>query len=126
MLPGTPLLLTIGGLAGGFPAYGYPSDALAPAGPPDFPPTIDLGAFSLALIGTQLTGAGKIFAFASPGTEIGTWEVTPTVVEPVPEPGHVDLLAVGLATASVRQWRQRHRAVLYHRLMRACRGALLS
>jgi hypothetical protein len=75
-------------------AYAFPDGVLLPNGPPSEP--IPLGSFFSA---TEFEQSGPIFGFASPGTEIGGWDIAVSQVEnvPVPEPPTLPLLAFGAA-----------------------------
>lgn len=71
-------------------AFAFPPGTLAPPDPIT-PPMIPLGAFTPGV--GLLAVSGPIFAFHSPGTEVGTYSVR---VSLVPEPASLLLLAVGL------------------------------
>jgi len=72
------------------PAFGFPPGTLTP-NDPGTPPRIPLGAFTPGV--GLLAVSGPIFAFQSPGTEVGAYSVR---VSLVPEPASLLLLAVGL------------------------------
>jgi hypothetical protein len=79
------------------PVFGHPPDPIIPDGPPSEPPLITLGAFSADI--TNLSVSGPLFAFESPGTQVGTYSVT---VQAVPLARTVWLVGAGLiALASV-------------------------
>ena len=98
----TSLVMSLDGLvtksvAGGqeivFPAFAFPGDAKEPSRP-TAPPVVLIGTLTSAV--TSLDVSGPIFGFASPGTQIGTWQVQVTQSAPVPEPSSVLLLGSGL------------------------------
>ena len=64
-----------------------------------------------ATFGDQLLASGPIYAFASPGTLVGTWDVTATLVpQPVPEPATLTLVGLGATFLAYRYRKRRHQS----------------
>ena len=85
------------------PVFAFPPDPVIPDGPPSVPPLITLGAFSADL--ASLSVSGPLFAFASPGTQVGTYSVT---VQVVPSASTFWLVGIGLIALAIGSLR-RHR-----------------
>lgn len=97
ILPNLALFMSFGGqltpndpIKPAAPAFGFPSGTLTPNDPVT-PPSIPLGAFTPGV--SLLAVTGPIFAFSSPGTEVGSYSVR---IGAVPEHASLLLLAVGL------------------------------
>jgi len=94
--PEEPIVMTLAALAGGHQAFAFPNDPDIDPGLPNSAPLISLGVLGVnPAAGSTIAASGPIFAFASPGTRVGDWQATVTVV---PEPASLLLAAYGLAT----------------------------
>ncbi len=96
---------TLSSTLGDFPAFFLPPNPIVPATPPSIAPAIDLG--FLLNIGDSLSLSGPIYAWDDP-FEVGTWTVTITAINAVPEPATALLLmgALGGLALTRRRYAQ--------------------